>query len=125
MGSAGEGKISSATRADFAEAAAVVISGEDHKGKVYELAGDQAYTLNELASEISKQTGKHIPYKNLPEDEYARILKEFGFPEIFADAIASWDICASKGDLFDDSKQLSKLLGRPTTPLSKAIEAVL
>lgn len=125
IGSAGEGKVSSATRADFAEAAAVAVTGENHKGKIYELAGDEAYTLSDLAAEISRQTGKNIPYNNLPESEYAAILKTFGLDESFAAAIASWDVSVSKGDLFDDSKQLSKLIGRPTTPLAKAVEAVL
>ena len=125
VGSAGDGKISSATRADFAEAAAVVLTNEEHKGKLFELAGDGSYTLTDLAAEISKQTGKDIPYNNLPEGEYAKILKSVGLPELFADAIASWDTGASKNDLFDDSKQLSKLIGRPTTPLTEAIKAVL
>jgi len=125
VGSAGDGKISSATRADFAEAAAVVLTNEEHKGKLFELAGDESYTLTDLAAEISKQTGKDIPYNNLPEGEYAKILKSIGLPELFADAIASWDTGASKGDLFDDSKQLSKLIGRPTTPMADAVKAVL
>ncbi|WP_303919661.1 SDR family oxidoreductase [Draconibacterium sediminis] len=125
VGSAGDGKISSATRADFAEAAAVVLTNEEHKGKLFELAGDESYTLTDLAAEISKQTGKDIPYNNLPEGEYAKILKSIGLPELFADAIASWDTWASKGDLFDDSKQLSKLIGRPTTPMADAVKAVL
>ena len=125
VGSAGDGKISSATRADFAEAAAIVLTDESHKGKKFELAGDESYTLAELASEISKQTGKDIPYNNLPEGEYAKILKSVGLPEMVADAIASWDTGASKGDLFDDSKQLSKLIGRSTTPLTDAVKAVL
>ncbi|MCU4164888.1 SDR family oxidoreductase [Carboxylicivirga caseinilyticus] len=125
VGSAGEGKISSAARIDFAEAAAVVISDDSHKGNVYELAGDEAYTLSELAAEISKQTGKDIPYSDMPETEYAKILKSIGLPEGFADAIASWDVGASKGDLFDDGHQLSKLIGRPTTPLSQSVKQVL
>ncbi|MFC0877438.1 SDR family oxidoreductase [Saccharicrinis sp. FJH2] len=125
VGSAGDGKISSASRADFAEAAAVVISDEKHKGLVYELAGDEAYTLEELAAEIMRQSGKTIPYTNLPEKEYAQILKNVGLPEFFAAAIAGWDTSASKGDLFDDSKQLSKLIGRPTESLANAVNAVL
>ena len=125
VGSAGDGKISSATRADFAEAAAIVLTDESQKGKKFELAGDESYTLVELATEISKQTGKDIPYNNLPEGEYAKILKSVGLPEMVADAIASWDTGASKGDLFDDSKQLSKLIGRSTTPLADAVKAVL
>ncbi len=125
IGSAGDGKISSAARADFAEAAAVVLSDESHKGKVYELAGDDSYTLSDLAEEISKQTGKDIPYKNLAEADYASALKSFGIPEAFAGAIASWDVSASKGDLFDDSKQLSKLIGRATTPMVETVKVTL
>lgn len=125
IGSAGNGKISSAPRIDFAEAAATIITNEKFQGKTFELAGDEAYTLADLALEISNQTGKTIPYKNLPETEYASILKSFGIPEGFAFAIASWDISASKGDLFDDSHQLSKLIGRPTTPLALAVKDAL
>ena len=125
IGSAGDGKISSAARADYAEAAAVVLSDESHKGKVYELAGDDSYTLSDLAEEISKQTGKDIPYKNLAEADYASALKSFGIPEAFAEAIASWDVSVSKGDLFDDSKQLSKLIGRATTPMAETVKVTL
>ena len=125
IGSAGNGKISSAARADFADAAVEVITGEGHQGKTYELAGDNSYTLADLAAEISKQSGKAIPYNNLPETEYAKILKSFGIPEGFADAIASWDTGASKGDLFDESHQLSKLIGKPTTPLTETVKAAL
>ena len=125
IGSAGDGKIASATRTDFAEAAAVVLTSAGHDGKVYELAGDEAYTLSDLAAEISKQTGKNIPYANLPEAEYSKALKGVGLPDAFADAIANWDVSASQGDLFDDSKTLSSLIGRPTTPLSEAVKAVL
>lgn len=125
VASAGDGKISSATRTDYAEAAAVAITDQSHNGMTYELAGDTAYSLSELAAEISKQSGKQIPYKNLPEAEYAGILKNMGVSEQFANAIASWDISASKGDLFNDSKQLSKLIGRPTTPLSATVKSSL
>jgi len=125
IGSAGEGKISSAARADFADAAVEVVTGEGHQGKIYELSGDEPYTLAELAAEISKQTGKPIPYNNLPETDYANILKSFGLPEMFAEAIASWDVSASKGDLFDASHQLSKLIGKPTTPLAATVKEAL
>lgn len=125
IGSAGEGKISSAARADFADAAVEVVTGEGHEGKIYELSGDESYTLADLAEEISKQSGKSIPYNNLPETEYAKILKSFGIPEGFADAIASWDVSASKGDLFDESHQFSKLIGRPTTPLAETVKDAL
>jgi NAD(P)H dehydrogenase (quinone) len=76
-GSAGEGKISSATRADFAEAAVAVLTSTNHQGKTYELAGEEAYTLTELAAEVSRQTGKVLPYKNLPENEFCGNPEEF------------------------------------------------
>ncbi|MEI6277130.1 MAG: SDR family oxidoreductase [Prolixibacteraceae bacterium] len=125
IGSAGEGRISSASRTDFAEAAVAVLTSANHQGKTYELAGDEAYTLTELAIEVSRLTGKLLPYQNLPETEYAAILKSFGLPEMFAGAIASWDVSASKGDLLDNGKQLSQLIGRPTTGLPAAVAEAL
>jgi len=124
-GSAGDGKISSAARADYAEAAAVVLTSAGHIGKVYELAGDKAHTLQDLAAEISKQTGKNIPYNNLSEAEYAGVLASLGLPQATAEAIASWDVAASKGDLFDGKHVLSNLIGRPTTPLAESVKAAL
>lgn len=125
VGSAGEGKISSATREDFAEAAAVVLTSENQAGKVYELAGDDYFTLKDLAAEISRQTGKEIPYRNLPETEYAEMLMTFGLPEGIAKVIASFDTGAANNDLFDDSRQLSRLIGRPTTPLAQVVKETL
>ena len=118
IGCAGKGKISSAARVDYAEAAAVVLAGEGHENKIYELAGDEAYTLPELAAEISRQSGKTIPYNNLTETQYADILKSFGLPESLAEMLADSDTGASKGGLYDDSHVLSTLIGRPTTPLA-------
>lgn len=125
IGSAGIGKVSSASRADFAEAAAIVLANQTHKGKVYELAGDESYTLNDLAAEVSNQSGQKIIYRDLPVGEYAKILESFGLDEGFAEAIAGWDVSASEGALFDNSQQLSKLLGRPSTPLSVSVKAAL
>ena len=125
LGSAGEGRISSAARGDYAAAAVAVLTSEGHEGRIYELAGDEAWTLSDLAAEISRQTGRTIPYKNLPEEEYAAVLKSFGLPEGLAQAIAGWDTAAARGALFDDSHQLSKLIGRPTTPLSLTVADAL
>ncbi|MCA6951875.1 SDR family oxidoreductase [Pectobacterium polaris] len=125
IGSAGEGKIASATREDFAAAAVAVLTQEGQAGKVYELAGDEPYTLAELAAEISKQSGKNIGYQNLSEAEFAGVLVSAGLPEGFAQIIADSDTGASKGGLFDDGKQLSRLIGRPTTPLSAVVKATL
>jgi NAD(P)H dehydrogenase (quinone) len=125
MGCAGEGKISSAARADYALAAARVLSSGEQAGKVYELAGDSAYTLNDLAAEIARQSGKDVVYQNLPEEEYFGVLKSAGLPEPIAMLLAESDTGASKGGLFDDSATLSRLIGRPTTPLSQSVSEVL
>lgn len=125
IGSAGEGRISSATRADFAEAAAAVLLSDAHVGKTYELAGDDAYTLDELAAEISRQTGDELPYRNLPETDYAAALEAAGLPGGLAELLASCDVAAADGALFDDGHQLSALIGRPTTPLSTAVAEAL
>jgi NAD(P)H dehydrogenase (quinone) len=125
LGSAGDAKISSAAREDFADAAVAAVTGKGHEGKTYELAGDTAWTLNDLAQEISRQTGRSIPYRNLPESDYATALEGFGIPKPIAGAIAGWDTAASKGGLYDDSHQLSKLIGRPTTPLSETVREAL
>jgi NAD(P)H dehydrogenase (quinone) len=122
IGSAGDGKISSATREDFAEAAAVVLTTEGHENKIYELAGDEAYTLTDLAAEISKQTGKNIPYNNLTEADFAGVLVSVGLPEGFAKILADSDVKASKGALFSEDKTLSTLIGRPTTPLANVVK---
>ncbi|EPA9179618.1 SDR family oxidoreductase [Enterobacter hormaechei] len=125
MGAAGEGKIASATRADYAAAAAKVISEEGHAGKVYELAGDNAWTLSELAAELSKQSGKPVTYQNLSEADFAAALKGVGLPAGLAEMLADSDTGASKGGLFDDSRTLSKLIGRPTTSLAESVKAIL
>src|SRR5215207_6838772 len=121
LGSAGDARISSATRADYAEAAAAVLTGAGHEGRTYELAGDEAWTFSDLAAEISRQTGRTIPYTNLPAAEYAKVLVSVGLPGRLAQAIAGWDVAAAQGALFDDSRQLSALIGRPTTPLAVAV----
>lgn len=125
IGSAGEGKIASATRADYAAAAAHVISTDGHAGKVYELAGDEGWTLSQLAAELSKQSGKTIAYQNLSEADFAAALKGVGLPDVIANMLADSDIGASKGGLFDDSRTLSKLTGRPTTPIATSIKGIL
>lgn len=125
IGAAGDGKIASATRADYAAAAARVISEEGHEGKVYELAGDNGWTLTELAALLSKASGKNVVYQNLSEADFAAALKGAGLPEAFANLLADSDAGAAKGGLFDDSKTLSKLIGRPTTSIEKSVNDIL
>ena len=125
IGAAGDGKISAAARADYAEAAAVVLAADGHENKTYELAGDTAFTLADLAAAISAKAGKAIPYNNLPEADYAKALESHGLPAAFAAILAQSDIGASQGGLFDDGKQLSALIGRPTTPISALVANVV
>ena len=125
MGSAREGRIASATRADYADAAVAALLDEAQAGRTIELAGDQSYTLADLAAEVSRQAGRDIPYKDMPPDEYASALQGFGLPEAMAQMYAGMDECASRGALFDDGRALSALIGRPTTPLAASIAAAL
>lgn len=122
LGSAGEGKISGASRADYAAAAAKVLTGEP-VSKVYELAGDEAFTLTQFAQALSEIAGKPVVYTDLPEADYAAALKAAGLPAPIADMLAESDAKAAKGALFDDGRTLSKLIGRPTTPFRETLAA--
>ncbi|ELY4301198.1 SDR family oxidoreductase [Cronobacter turicensis] len=125
IGSAGDGKIASASRQDYAEAAANVLTLDNQAGRVYELAGDNAWTLRDLTALLSKETGKAVAYQNLSEADFAAALAGAGLPEGFAKLLADSDIGASKGGLFDDSRQLSTLIGRPTTSLETSLRESL
>ena len=126
VGAAGNGKLHTAARADYAEAAAVVLTTDNHVGKVYELAGDQGYTLSEFAEEIARQTGKPVVYQNQNKEEYIEFLANVAnLPRPFAEILADSDACAAQGWLADESKTLQQLIGRPTTTLSQSIAAAL
>ncbi|BET68212.1 SDR family oxidoreductase [Opitutales bacterium ASA1] len=125
LGSAGTGRISLAARADYASAAVAALTGRVPTGTTLELAGDTAVTLAEFAAEIARLTGRDIVYRDLPEAEYAALLRQFGFPEPIASAFPGWDAAASRGALFDDSRTLGRLIGRPTTPVADTIRAAL
>jgi NAD(P)H dehydrogenase (quinone) len=126
LGSAGEGRVSAASRADYAEAAAVVLSSPaEHAGRAYELGGDEAVTLAELAAEISAQAGRVVSYVDLPEDEYARTLAGFGVPEPMAGVLADADRGLSRGELHTGSGDLRRLIGRPATTLKEAVASAL
>ena len=125
IGSAADGKIASAAREDYALAAATVLLSPVESGTIYELAGDDVYTLTEFANEIARQSGKAVSYVNLPQADFAAALEGAGLPKPFAALLADSDIGASKGGLFDDSHQLKNLIGRPTQPYSSVIAAAL
>ena len=124
LGAAGEGKISGASRADYAAAAAKVLTGEA-TSKTYELAGDEAFTLAQFAQALSEIAGKPVVYKDLPEADYAAALKGVGLPAPVAEILAESDAKAAKGSLFDDGRVLSGLIGRPTTPFKETLAAGL
>lgn len=125
LGSAGTGRIASAARADYAAAAAAVLTRPDQAGRVYELAGDASYTLSEFAAALAVQSGQAVAYQNLPEADYRTALLGAGLPEGLASLLADSDAGAAQGALFDDQRQLSQLIGRPTTPLATTLRAAL
>lgn len=126
FGCAGAGRIASATRADYAAAAvAVLTSTSAQAGKVYELAGDRAFTLSEYVAELSRQSGQTIGYTDQSEADYQALLLQVGLPEGLAQMLADSEAGASRGDLFDGSGELSRLIGRPTTPIAESIKVAL
>jgi len=124
-GAAGDGRFSAAGREDYAEAAARVVAGDDLATRAYELGGRPAFTLADLAAEISRQSGREIPFNNLPEDTYAGILVQAGLPDGFARALADADRGAAAGELETASTDLEKLIGHPTRPLSDFVKEAL
>jgi NAD(P)H dehydrogenase (quinone) len=126
LGSAGSGRISSASRADYAAAAAAVLTARDvESGRIYELAGDDAYTLPQYAAELARQSGKPVVYRDLPETAYREALVGMGLPGDIAALLADSDVGASKDALFDDGRALGALIGRPTTPMAATVGEAL
>ncbi len=125
IGAAKNGRIASAARADYALAAAKVLQLDGQAGKVYELAGDDSYTLAEFAAEIAHQSGKAVNYVDMSQAEFAAALKGAGLPAGLADVLADSDVGAAQGALYDDSHTLSRLIGRPTTRYQQVIAAAL
>ncbi|NGO42768.1 SDR family oxidoreductase [Streptomyces ureilyticus] len=122
---AGEGRVSSASRADYAAAAVAVLTGEGHENKTYELGGDTAWSFAEYAAEVAKQSGKEIAYSPVSVEVFTGILTGVGLPEPVAATIAGVDVSVEKGELVVTSGDLSRLTGRPTTPIADSIAAAL
>src|SRR5690606_8040491 len=125
VGAAGDGRFASATRADYAAAAVAVLTTPGHAGKMYELAGDQPFTLTELAAEIAKQSGRSIVYSNFTPEGYREVLVGAGVPGAFADILVDSDVQAAAGGLDDSTGDLRRLIGRPTTTVAEAVGAAL
>ncbi|MFD1660992.1 SDR family oxidoreductase [Streptomyces caeni] len=122
---AGEGRLATAARADYAAAAVAVLTGEGHENATYELSGDTAWSFAEYAAELSRQTGRRIPYTPVPADVYTGILTGVGMPEPLAVVFAGVDTAIERGELAVTTGDLSRLTGRPTTPIADAIAAAL
>ncbi len=125
IGSSGEGRVAPAARADYAQAIAVVATTPAEQGKTHELAGDEVIQLADLAAEVSRQVGKPIAYNSLPKETYGGILQSFGLPEAVAMILADSDDHAARGALLDEGRALSRLIGRPTTPIAASVAAAL
>ncbi|MDX2601444.1 SDR family oxidoreductase [Streptomyces caniscabiei] len=122
---AGEGRVSSAARADYAAAAVAVLTGEGHENQTYELGGDTAWSFAEYAAELSRQTGKEIANNPVPVEALTGILTGAGLPPFLAEILAGVDASVAKGELVVSSGDLSRLIGRPTTPIEESITAAL
>jgi NAD(P)H dehydrogenase (quinone) len=122
LGNSGEGRISTAARADYAEAAATILTGASDTAQVYELAGDEAFTLGEFAAALTSASGKLVVYKDIPEPDYAATLEQAGVPGPFAKVLADSSVGSAGGALFDDGHMLSRLVGRPTTPWRETLK---
>ncbi|MFI7489658.1 SDR family oxidoreductase [Micromonospora echinaurantiaca] len=123
-GAAGDGRISGAARADYAEAVAAVLTTEGHAGRVYELGG-AGFTMTELAEELSRQTGRQIGYTDLPVEKYVEVLVGAGLPRGYAEVLADGDRAAAQGELHVEGDDLAKLIDRKPTTLAEAIRAAL
>jgi NAD(P)H dehydrogenase (quinone) len=125
VGSAGDGRIGSAARRDYAAAAAVVLTGDGHEKKAYELNGDAAWTLTEYAAELAKQSGKDVAYSNLSAKDHVQVLVGAGLPEPLAQMFGGVDAAIERGLLAGRGSDLARLIGRPTTPIADSIAAAL
>ncbi len=121
IGAAGEGRVSAAARADYARAAATVLAGGDHAGRVYELAGDASFTMTELVAVVAEASGKPMAYQNMTAEEFRSAVVGSGGPEMMALIMSDTDAGVENGALFSDSVDLARLIGRPTTPFRTTI----
>jgi NAD(P)H dehydrogenase (quinone) len=125
VSSTGDGRVASASRVDYAEAVAAVLTSDGHEGAVYELSGDVAWTYADLAAAISEITGSPVEWKNVSTDEHVAILTAAGLDEGTAGFVAALDANIRDGLLGETSGDLARLIGRPTTPLVEGLRAAI
>ncbi|MGW1889297.1 SDR family oxidoreductase [Streptomyces sp. NPDC002004] len=125
VASAGEGRVASAARADYAAAAVAVLTGTGHENKAYELSGDTAWSFAEYAAEVARQSGRDVTYANVPGEQHLKVLTGAGVPEPVAAILVDVDTAVERGLLARSTGDLARLIGRPTTPVSEAIKVAL
>jgi NAD(P)H dehydrogenase (quinone) len=125
VGCSGNGRVATASRADYAAAAATILAGDGHEGAAYELSGDTAWTLEEYAAEVSRQTGRDIAYKDLSADEYVKLMVDAGVDDASARPVADADLAIARGELAATPGELSRLIGRPTTTIAESVATAL
>ncbi|AXI79032.1 SDR family oxidoreductase [Peterkaempfera bronchialis] len=125
VGSSGDGRIASAARRDYAEAAVAVLTTEGHEGRAYELSGDTAWSLSEYAAELAAQSGRPVVYQDVPAERHLAVLLDAGLPQPFAEILVDVDAGIARGELAITTGDLARLIGRPTTPLADSVKAAL
>ena len=125
IGSAGGGRLSSASRSNYAEAAALALLQGAPAGTVYELAADEAFTLTQLAAAVSQRTGKTVAYRNMSEADFRAALVGMGLPGAMATMLAETSAGTAKGALEGHGHVLSRLIGHSRTSLADAVAAVV
>jgi NAD(P)H dehydrogenase (quinone) len=121
----GEGRVASASRTDFAEAAAVVLRTEGHENAVYELTGDVAWAFTDLAAAASEVLGRPVEYVAVSSADRTAGLLAAGLDEGTAGFVVALDENTRDGLLGEVNGVLSGLIGHPTTPLVDGLRAAL
>lgn len=120
IASAGDGRVASASRADYAAAAAAVLSSEGHRNAVYELSGDVAWHFGDLAAAFGAAFDREVAYVPVESAEHLEILKGAGLDEQTAEFVIALDGNIRDGELALTTGDLARLTGRPTVPLTEA-----
>lgn len=124
LASAGDGRMASASRTDFAEAAAVVLTTPGHDNAVYELAGDVAWTGADMAAALAEVVGRPVAFSSVSAAEHTAILTEAGLDGGTVGFVVGIDSNIQDGLLAGGSTELATLIGRPTTPLVDGLRAI-
>ncbi len=121
VASVGDARVASAARADFADAAAVVLSSDGHEGATYELSGDHAWDFDELAAAFADALDRPVSYEPVSPERHQQILVEAGLDEGTAGFVVALDQNIAAGLLSVTTGELSRLIERPTTPLAETV----